>query len=72
MNLDTQLIVVPVIVALVEVGKRLGISSRLAPLLALALGIGGFYIGQVDTVMNGILFGLTASGLYSGVRATVS
>jgi hypothetical protein len=64
----------PLIVGVVEVAKRAGLPARLAPLLALALGVG--IIGAVTArpeaarvVLWGVMLGLSACGLYSGGRA---
>jgi hypothetical protein len=71
---------VPLVMGLVEVGKRLGLSGRWAPALALALGAGlslgyraalGLPGGEAwaQAVLNGLALGLAAAGLYSGARA---
>lgn len=77
--------VVPIIVALCQVFKMTGwIKDRYAPFLSILLGIGiAFLLVNNDgitgndginnmggTILTGILFGLSASGLYSGVRST--
>jgi hypothetical protein len=66
----------PLIVGLVEVAKRVGMPSRFAPLLALALGIG--VVGAVAVrpeasrvLLWGAALGLSACGLYSGGRALI-
>ena len=69
-------IIVGVVVALVQLVKSLGVPSQFAPLFALLFGIAGVFALSpavtVDlTVFNGIVLGLTASGLYSGTRATL-
>lgn len=70
------LVLVPIIVGLVALAK-LYISSRFAPLIALALGIIGAFLingtsGVGVTVISGIVIGLSASGLYSGTKATLT
>lgn len=67
---------VPVIVGLVEVAKLWVKDSRWYPLLALGFGIGlnvgvALSLGRPgpEGVLMGIVAGLAASGLYSGVRA---
>lgn len=67
--------VIPVITGVVEVIKRVGLPSRFAGLLALILGV-GFSIAtnkavEVETVLMGIVFGLSASGIYDGVKQGV-
>jgi hypothetical protein len=67
-------VIVLLVVAISEAVKRAGVSTRYIPLIALVLGIGGaFYFGGVDwlNVAGGIVLGLTAQGLYSGVKKTV-
>ena len=64
---------VPVVIALVEVAKRIGLAERFLPLLAIALGIVGVIslVGvSALTVIGGIVVGLSSVGLFSGVRAT--
>lgn len=66
---------IPVVVALVEFLKRLGLPSKLAPLTALALGIAGalFYVAPGEpgrAVLSGLIIALSAMGLYSGPKAT--
>lgn len=67
---------IPVIVALVSAAKMAGLKSKFAPLLSLALGMVMFYfLGDNaepgERLFIGILAGLSASGLYSGAKATV-
>lgn len=71
--------IVPLIVGLVEVGKRLGLGSELAAPLAVALGVaislgyraatglpqGAEWFGAV---IVGLALGLSAAGLYSGAK----
>ena len=68
-------IAVPVIVAIVSAAKTAGLPSKIAALLSILLGVVGFYfIGSADlaaNVFSGIVAGLTASGLYSGAKATL-
>ena len=56
---------------LCEVTKRVGLPARFIPLLAVLLGIASAFLVQSGDVMNGILIGLSAVGLNSGVRNTV-
>ena len=74
---------VPVIVALVALGTLIGVPKPLAPLTCVVLGIlwnlalaplvtGGVY----PLILQGVLAGLSAAGLYdlgkAGVRAALS
>lgn len=66
---------VPIIIGLTSVAK-LYLDSKWAPLIALALGIGGAFFIPASTVaitiLSGIVVGLTASGLYAGTKAVVA
>ena len=71
------LIAVPMVMAIVEILKRTGlIRSRFAPLTSLVMGVALFYFFctgvLLDCLLEGLLTGLTASGLYSGAKATVA
>lgn len=64
---------VPIIVGLAEVAKRIGFPKKFIPVLDLALGLaaGFFYVAPgnyAEAVLVGIALGLSASGLYSGVK----
>ena len=69
-----------VIVALVEGAKRVGLPTRWAPVLAVALGLLCGLLAQLAVVAPrvhiwyeaagaGIALGLSAAGLYSGTKA---
>ncbi|NDI35669.1 hypothetical protein [Chengkuizengella sediminis] len=67
--------IVPIILALVQLAKQLGLGTKLQPVVSLALGIvaGIFYIAPDDpkqAILIGIVMGLAASGLWSGVKNT--
>lgn len=66
--------VIPLIVALVQVAKTLGLASKWSPVLSILLGVGLLAL-VADTlpvmIIGGILAGLSASGLYSGTKAVV-
>ena len=65
---------IPFLVALVEVTKRLGLPSKFAPLVSVALGIGlglAVYPDPTRAVLVGAMNGLGACGLYSGGKAVV-
>jgi len=69
----TELTAIPVIVALVQLFKPLPISEKLYPFMSLAFGIAIAFLipGPWDvkgSIVKGILFGLSASGLYSSVK----
>jgi hypothetical protein len=74
--------IVPLIIGLVEMAKRMGLAARYAALLALGLGItisGGAWLaawtggrGLFDAALAGLALGLSASGLYSVARSARS
>lgn len=70
---------VPLIIGLVELAKRIGLETRWAGPLAVALGLLaslGFYLSQTvpggegwaEAVLLGLGLGLSAAGLYSGAK----
>jgi L-lactate permease len=66
---------IPVIVALVGLAKRLGLNQKFAPVVAIVLGIiaGFVYLAPDDpakAVLLGLVAGLSSVGLYSGVKNT--
>ena len=71
MNIVVVAATVPAILALVNFAKGLGLSSKLAMLLAVILGGGLSYAdyafgttGVYNAIVQGILLGLGAAGLY--------
>ena len=67
-------IIIPVILGLVEVAKRVGLKRRYLPLLSVTLGVvaGYFYVApNTIGVLMGVVGGLSASGLFAGVKTTV-
>lgn len=66
---------IAIVLGLVELVKQLGLSSKYAPLLSLTLGVGiQFLIQDVSaaSTLAGIVYGLSASGLYSGGKTTAT
>ncbi len=65
--------IIPLIVGLVQLVKKLGLPSRFAALLSVVLGVGAGFVmhpGNVSqAVIVGLMIGLSASGLYSGGKA---
>lgn len=73
--LMNESIVVPVIIAIVELIKGLGMPKKFSALIAVIVGmvIGVFYLHPLDikmAIFDGVIYGLTASGLYSGAKNT--
>lgn len=65
-------LIIPITVGLTEVVKRVGLSSRFLPLIAIALGVvlTGFYTAFDQAgIVQGVIFGLTSVGLFSGVKS---
>lgn len=69
-------LLVAAIIGLTEASKRSGLSSKWAPLVSIALGIGfnfAFGEGEVsELLLEGIMLGLSAAGLYSGTKAVIT
>jgi hypothetical protein len=75
----TSAAAVPIIVALVQLFKMIGNTktiNKFAPFIALAMGILIAFLMNADdmrlheTILAGILYGLSASGLYSSTKHT--
>lgn len=63
-----------IVMGLAEVAKKLGINSKLIPLINLVVGVtlGVFYggMGVKNGIAQGLVIGLMASGCYSSVKNT--
>ncbi|MHB1394518.1 MAG: hypothetical protein ACYCYE_15885 [Clostridia bacterium] len=75
MNLN-ETVVIPIIMSIVEMAKGLGLPSKFSAVVAVIVGalIGVFFVEPQSIKMGlfkGILYGLTASGLYSGTKNTI-
>lgn len=73
----SSLVVVPIIVALVQAIKMTGwVQDKYAPLVSIGIGILIGFFADHDTldwsgmVLGGAIYGLMASGLYSGIKTT--
>ena len=67
-------ITIPVLIGIVEMFKMAGLPSRFAPFISVGCGvlIIGFVGGDaplVSRILEGVIAGLSASGLYSGVKS---
>jgi hypothetical protein len=67
---------VPVVMAMVELLKRVGIPKKFSPIVAIILGIlaGFYYLAPDDppkAIFLGIVVGLSAIGLFSGAKNTI-
>lgn len=68
--------IIPLILGLVELFKRAGVSSKYSSFVAVILGVlaGIFYITPdiKEGIIVGLMLGLSASGLYSGAKSVTS
>lgn len=68
--------IVPVVVALVQGAKVMGLPGKFAPIASIVFAIGLISLtGPVSAgavLLQGIVAGLSASGLYSGGKAVAS
>ena len=70
-----DVLIVPFIVGIVEIVKKLGLPSKFCPVASVILGviIGLVYISPNDIaqgILVGASLGLSAVGLYSGTKNT--
>ena len=69
--------IVPLLIGILEVFKKLGLSEKYIPItsLILGIGIGVALFGGTDIkegIVQGTFIGLSAVGLYSGTRSTLN
>lgn len=71
-------VVVPIIVAIVQAIKMTGkVPNQFAPLASIAVGVVIGFLAHhnsadlTSTILSGAMYGLMASGLYSGVKTTI-
>jgi hypothetical protein len=74
--ISRAVIVVPIILGVTEVFKTF-LPTKYAPLISLGLGIGvAFMISPAvlvgHNIVAGVIYGLSASGLYSGARTIIN
>lgn len=72
-QLTPVLVSVPIALGLTEVAKRIGLPSQFAPLASILFALASTLLLDGVSTLNivaGIVYGLTASGLWSGVKAT--
>ena len=79
MDISIQFVIlIPVILGLVQAAKIAGLNTRFAPLLSIALGVVGAFVVQWSladagvAIIQGIIGGLSAAGLWSGTRAVLA
>lgn len=73
-----SVVVVPIIIALVQAIKLTGwVRDHFAPLVTIAIGVLISFLSNhnnpdlTETALSGAIYGLMASGLYSGVKTTM-
>ena len=69
----TDIIAIPLILGAVQAIKKVGVSSKFAPVISLVLGVAlslGFNGLTKEAGLQGIIWGFSAAGLWSGARAT--
>lgn len=70
----TEVTAVPIIIAMVAFLNGLGVPNRLLPVCDLVLGVGvGFLLFSEPkiAIVNGLVLGLAAAGLYRATKVTV-
>lgn len=75
---SNAIVIVPIVIALVQAVKLTGwVKDHYSPLLAIGIGIIIGFLGDHEnpdmtaTILSGAVYGLMASGLYSGIRTTM-
>ena len=67
-----ELLSIPAITAIVQALKMEGMPSKISPLVSIILGLTlGFILTEgsvIERVIFGLVFGLSASGLYDNAR----
>jgi len=67
--------IIPVVIGLVQVVKQVGLPTKFAPLASIVLGFGLVALTSVTwpvAIVQGIIVGLAASGLWSGSKSTLT
>lgn len=85
MNIDldiisaSSLVVVPIIIAVVQAIKLTGwLADKYAPIASILVGVLIGFIANhntadlSNTILSGVMYGLMASGLYSGISTTMT
>jgi hypothetical protein len=67
--------IIPLVVAIVQAIKMMGVASKFSPIISIGVGIGlGFLVNNdfttAQSILSGVIYGLSASGLYSGITVT--
>lgn len=77
--MTNAIVIVPIIIALTQAVKMIPqVKDYYSPLISIALGVLISFLSSHDsgdlsaTVLSGAIYGLMASGLYSGVKTTMN
>ncbi len=64
---------IPIIIGITEAIKRLGVPSRLMPIISMFLGVGYSYLisGDLNNWSEGLVVGLSACGLWDFGKKTM-
>ena len=68
--------VVPIILAVIQALKMIGLPNKYSPIASIGLGVIIGFLFRHDsadlssTILAGVTYGLSASGLYSGIKTT--
>lgn len=72
---ELSALIIPVVIGLTSAVKLTGLPSKWSPLVAVFLGLAASFmllgVSAITTFM-GLIYGLSASGLYSGTKAVAS
>lgn len=77
----TEAVLIGIVVGLTQAVKMIGMPSKFAALVAIAIGIVIAYLAASiapeivafgEIILTGLIYGLTAAGLYSGTKALVT
>jgi len=68
--------IIPLLIGILEVFKKLGVNQKHIPVISLIIGVGLgialFSAGDLKAgIIQGIYIGLSAVGLYSGTKNTI-
>ncbi len=67
--------IIPLIVGIVALIKKVGLPSTYAPIIAIILGIAIMSIESgfsINVAIQGMVIGLSASGLWSGTKTMIN
>lgn len=68
-----EVVLVPLLIGVLEALKRAGFNSKFIPLVSIGLGLGLGLVfsegGPKQGLLVGLMIGLSAVGLYSGVKS---